>query len=185
MALVKPSIYTQDFTRQITSSPAFVRKPEGAGCIERFVCTLMEELARVGDFAALMSSLLHCPSPRAGGRWPSVRGRSTWASRFALQAGAGGKPGFDDAILLPSATRGSGRGHELPQIAAGLRCLSLAGTGTNTGSPDNFASAARHGRGGRRLASWLPDGKDVVDCPENPRFFTQIGTATRDKQSVL
>jgi len=37
----------------ITSSPAFVREPEGNGCIERFFRTLKEQLLWVRDFATL------------------------------------------------------------------------------------------------------------------------------------
>jgi len=37
----------------IASSPAFVREPEGNGCIERFFRTLKEQLLWVRDFATL------------------------------------------------------------------------------------------------------------------------------------
>ena len=37
----------------IASSPAFVRQPEGNGCIERFVSTLKEQLLWVRDFTTL------------------------------------------------------------------------------------------------------------------------------------
>jgi len=37
----------------IASSPAFVREPEGNGCIERFFRTLKEQLLWVRDFTAL------------------------------------------------------------------------------------------------------------------------------------
>jgi len=34
----------------IASSPAFVREPEGNGCVERFIRTLKEQLLRVRTF---------------------------------------------------------------------------------------------------------------------------------------
>ena len=37
----------------IASSPAFVREPEGNGCIERFFRTLKEQLLWVRDFTTL------------------------------------------------------------------------------------------------------------------------------------
>jgi len=37
----------------IASSPAFVREPEGNGCIERFFRTLKEQLLWVRDFITL------------------------------------------------------------------------------------------------------------------------------------
>ena len=37
----------------IASSPAFVREPEGNGCIERFFRTLKENLLWVRDFATV------------------------------------------------------------------------------------------------------------------------------------
>jgi putative transposase len=37
----------------IESSPAFVREPEGNGCIERFFRTLKEQLLWVRDFTTL------------------------------------------------------------------------------------------------------------------------------------
>ena len=37
----------------IESSPAFVREPEGNGCIERFFRTLKEQLLWVKDFTTL------------------------------------------------------------------------------------------------------------------------------------
>jgi len=37
----------------ITSSPAFVREPEGNGCVERFFRTLKEQLLWVRDFTTL------------------------------------------------------------------------------------------------------------------------------------
>jgi transposase InsO family protein len=37
----------------IPSSPAFVREPEGNGCIERFFRTLKEQLLWVKDFTTL------------------------------------------------------------------------------------------------------------------------------------
>ena len=37
----------------IESSPAFVREPEGNGCIERFFSTLKEQLLWVRDFSTL------------------------------------------------------------------------------------------------------------------------------------
>jgi putative transposase len=37
----------------IASSPAFVREPEGNGCIERFFRTLKEQLLWVKDFTTL------------------------------------------------------------------------------------------------------------------------------------
>jgi transposase InsO family protein len=37
----------------IASSPAFVREPEGNGCIERFFRTLKEQLLWVRDFSTL------------------------------------------------------------------------------------------------------------------------------------
>ena len=37
----------------ITSSPAFVRQPEGNGCIERFLRTLKEQLLWVRHFSTI------------------------------------------------------------------------------------------------------------------------------------
>jgi hypothetical protein len=50
----------------IASSPAFVREPEGNGCIERFFRTRKEQLLRLRDFTTLENLARHSKNSASG-----------------------------------------------------------------------------------------------------------------------
>ncbi|MFZ5926833.1 MAG: integrase core domain-containing protein [Acidobacteriota bacterium] len=71
----------------LESSPAFVREPEGNGCIERFFRTLKEQLLWVRHFESLeeLAEALEEFRRRYNGQWPVER-RHFQSPRQAHQA---------------------------------------------------------------------------------------------------
>jgi len=74
----------------IASSPAFVREPEGTGCVERFIRTLNEQMLWVRDFTTLkeLAEALEQFRQRCNDHWLLVRLRfqSPRQARQALLA---------------------------------------------------------------------------------------------------
>ena len=102
----------------IESSPAFVREPEGNGCVERFIRTLRENLSRsaastpsrTAPGLAHFQGHLRPHLDRRAPRLPDARGRQSGAARAAPSSG------------MKSATRMS---QLLHRYTASLRFIAL------------------------------------------------------------
>ena len=101
----------------IESSPAFVREPEGNGCIERFFKTLKEQLLWVRHFRSI-PELVHALQEF----------RALYNSRISEHASRGCRSALYNSRISEHASRGCGRSTSGKSESASSTSSEMAGT---------------------------------------------------------